>query len=103
VSSGEAEAGRGTAPPEWARLERAVRRLAEELGEWRGRAERAERRNDQLEAAMRDLATGEGDPIALTERLQAVERENGQLRDRLVRAAAGVRRMRARLEFLEER
>lgn len=100
MSSGELEA-RSAVPAEWARLERAVRRLAEETERWRTRAHAAEARIAELEATLHDVTTGTVDPLDLAHRLELAQRESRELRERIETAAQAARRVRARLEFLE--
>lgn len=91
-----------SAPAEWDRLELAVRRLLDEYAACRRRAEAAERRVAELEAALHQVAGGAVDPLALNERLATLEAENRALTERLERARLGVGRLVARLQFMEE-
>lgn len=91
-----------TLPPEVDRLELTVRRLMDEHGQWRRRAQRAERRVAELEAALKGVTSGEFDPLALGSQLEAAQRENQALRDRLDQARQTVDRITARLQFLED-
>lgn len=91
-----------SAPPEWDRLELAVRRLLDEYAACRRRAEAAERRVAELEAALRQVNAGVVDPFELRERIAELEAENASLRERLEQARAGVSRIVARLRFLED-
>lgn len=90
------------APPAWDRLELEVQQLVEEYTTWRSRARVAEQRVAELEAALRSIADGSLDPLAIAERLERVEAENTTLRDRVKRARNAVHHMQARLEFLRE-
>lgn len=75
------------------------------LGEWeavRKRATTAEARVKELESALRDVTSGGVDPMALGERVHALEQENRFLARRLDRARESVKRISARLQFLDE-
>jgi len=89
-------------PPELDRLELAVRRLLEAQQALRARNDAAETRIAELETAMRGMATGGLDPMALTERVAALEAENRTLRERLATARQVVQRVMGRLQFAEE-
>jgi len=91
-----------TLPPEFHRLEAAARRLADELAGYRARAQVAEGRVRELERALTDVSSGALDPISLRDRIQALEQENKQLRERLAVAKERVRRLVARFDFLRE-
>jgi chromosome segregation ATPase len=84
------------------RLELTVRRLLESHDAWRQRAEAAQARVAELERTVRDLSTGSLDPVAMAGDVRSLEAENRELKDRLVKARAGVQRMQARLQFVEE-
>ncbi|MBI4543909.1 MAG: hypothetical protein HY703_01790 [Gemmatimonadetes bacterium] len=93
---------RGSAtPPEWDRLELAVRRLLEAVDSWQSRAQAAEQRIHELESALRDVASGGLDPLALAQRVEALEQENGALRSRLEQARGSIRRILSRLQLQE--
>lgn len=89
-------------PAEWDHLELAVRRLLDDYDRWRSRAQRAEERVRELEATLRDVSDGTLDPVALAERIDALEAENRALRTRLDQARDNIHRILARLQFLEE-
>lgn len=89
-------------PAEWDRLELSVRRLLDDYDRWRERARAAENRIRELETALRDLAGGLLDPLALSARVDALQAENQELRVRLERARERVTTIMARLRFLEE-
>lgn len=90
-----------TPPPEWDSLELAVRRLLEAHDALRRRAEDAERRVKELEAALGDVSTGALDPLQLSERASTLERANRDLLERISQANVVVERIAARLNFLE--
>lgn len=105
AGSGGARGGgsaKASPPPEWQRLEQAARRLLDEHAAWRRRARDAEKRLQRLEATMRELSVGELDPVAASERAEALERENAELRRRLEQAGERIRRILDRLDFVRE-
>ncbi len=87
---------------ELAQLTAAVRRLLSDWEQWRGRAVAAEARSGELERALRDVTSGGVDPVSLANRVQALEQENRFLARRLDRARESVKRISARLQFLDE-
>ena len=89
-------------PPELDGLELAVRCLLDDQRAWRRRATAAERRVQELEAAIVQLRAGGLDPLALRRRVEQLEGENRDLQARLADAAERVRRLLARASFLEE-
>jgi hypothetical protein len=91
-----------TALPEWDWLEMSVRRLLDDHEAWRRRAELAERRVRELESALREVATGKLDPMALAEHARTLEEQNRDLEQRLQQARESVQRIMARLKFAEE-
>jgi hypothetical protein len=86
------------------RLETALQRMLGEFDALQRRAVQAEDRLKQLEGAMRTSATpgGDLDPVALANRVTLLEQENRFLARRLDRARESVRRISARLQFLDE-
>lgn len=103
VSSDVAEAPE-LANADWQRLETVLQRLLGEFDALQTRSTHAEDRVRQLEAALRNNSTsaGELDPVALANRVHLLEQENRFLARRLDRARESVRRISARLQFLEE-
>jgi hypothetical protein len=89
---------------EMQRLESALQRLLSAFEALERRAGQAEARVKQLEGAMRTSATpgGDLDPVALANRVSLLEQENRFLARRLDRARESVRRISARLQFLDE-
>jgi hypothetical protein len=79
-----------------------VRRLLKEWEQFRTRADVAESRVRELESALRDVASGGIDPVALTQRVASLEQENRFLARRLDTARVSVKRISARLQFLDE-
>lgn len=86
------------------RLESALQRLLSQFDELQRRSTNAEERVRQLEAAMRNNSTsgGDVDPVALANRVNLLEQENRFLARRLDKARESVKRITARLQFLEE-
>ena len=101
MSSGDEVSGRG-ALAEWDRIERGVRRALDDRDVWRRRAQLAEARVRELEAALRDVSSGNLDPMQLSEQARDLERENRMLLDRLGKARESVDRILTRLNFAEE-
>jgi hypothetical protein len=90
------------APPEFERLEAAVRRLANELAGYQARAQVAEKRALELEQALKDLSSGDLDPLILRDRVRKLEQDNREVRGRMLRAQDRIRRLLARFDFLRE-
>lgn len=89
-------------PDEYVRLERAVRRLLDDLAGYRARADVAERKASDLERTIEDVASGALDPVELRATVRKLEQENGELRRRMVEAQDRIRRLVARFDFLQE-
>jgi len=89
---------------EFPRLEKALERLLEEFDNLQQRCVAAEERVHQLEAALRNNSdsSGEVDPVAMANRVHLLEQENRFLARRLDRARESVKRISARLQFLDE-
>jgi chromosome segregation ATPase len=104
VSSDVAEQKPATAtlPQEFERLEAAVRRLANELAGYQARAQVAEKRAAELERTLKDVSTGDLDPLSLRDRIRKLEQENRELRGRMLKAQDRIRRLLARFDFLRE-
>lgn len=100
--SGSAHRTRGTVAAELDTLELTIRRLLDACHGWRRRAETAEARVTELEAAMQDVSTGRLDPVAMAGEVERLEERNRELRERMDQAHAAVLRMSARLQFTEE-
>ena len=103
VSSDAAEPARLTGA-DWQRLEQLLERLLSEFDELQQKSAQAEDRVRQLEAALRNNSNpaGELDPVALANRVHLLEQENRFLARRLDRARESVKRISARLQFLDE-
>ena len=80
----------------------ALRRLLQDYDQLRTRATNGEARIRELESALRDVSSGGVDPVALNQRVHALEQENRFLARRLDRARESVKRISARLQFLDE-
>lgn len=100
--SSSAAKHRVAVPAELDTLELTIRRLLDDHHAWRRRAEAAEARVRELEAAMEEVSSGRLDPIALAEEARLLEERNQELRERMDQAHAAVLRMSARLQFTEE-
>lgn len=89
---------------DWQRLASALERLLSEFDTLQQKSAQAEDRVRQLEAALRNSSTdaGELDPVALANRVSMLEQENRFLARRLDRARESVKRISARLQFLDE-
>jgi hypothetical protein len=89
---------------DWQRLESSLQRLLSEFDALHRRSSDAEERVRQLEGALRNSSTSAGDldPVALANRVSLLEQENRFLARRLDRARESVKRISARLQFLEE-
>lgn len=85
-----------------ARLEAAVGRALDQVADLQHRATTAEARVQDVEALLRRFSHGEENPARLLERLQLLQEENRELRDRLNRGREGAERLLARIRFLEE-
>lgn len=85
-------------------LEHALERLLKQFDELQRRCVSAEERVQHLEAVMRNSSdsAGEVDPVALATRVHLLEQENRFLARRLDRARESVKRITARLQFLDE-
>ncbi|MEX2531448.1 MAG: hypothetical protein WD960_11810 [Gemmatimonadota bacterium] len=87
---------------DFARLERAVGKLLAERKQLVARASRAEARIRDVEALLRRFTTGDEDPAEWRSRLETLQRENAELRERLDGGRESVERLLARIQFLEE-
>jgi hypothetical protein len=92
----------GDPTAELERLSVAVHSLLADWEQLRARASFAEARARELESALRDVTSGTVDPVALANRVNALEQENKFLARRLDRARQSVKRISARLQFLDE-
>lgn len=84
-----------------ARVEQLVQSLAEDLGAWRKRAQRAETELADLKARGGTLAGPELTQVR--QRIVDLERENQDLRQRVTAAREQLAALSARLVFLEDR
>ena len=84
-----------------ARLDAVVRKLAEELGGLRGRAQRAE--TEVAEARSKGGSLAGPELMQVRQRIVDLERENQELRRRLSAARDHMTAISTRLVFLEDR
>lgn len=83
-------------------LESAVKGLVARLKETERRASAAESRRTEVEELLREMTEGTADPAEMADRLEELERENADLRDRVDRGLEGVERLLSRVRFMEE-
>lgn len=83
-------------------LERLVGQALERLEALRLRAEAAESKSAEFEELVRRFTGDDEAAGRLLTRLERLEKENADLRDRLSRGRDGVDRILARIRFLEE-
>lgn len=103
VSSEEADLPIPHQQSDMQRLEGSLQQLLLAFDELRARAARSEQKAMQLEATVRNAsASGEVDAVALANRVHLLEQENRFLARRLDRARESVKRISARLQFLED-
>jgi predicted RNase H-like nuclease (RuvC/YqgF family) len=101
--SSDAPETNGTPEGEWQRLEGALHELLRVFDELAASANQSQEHVKQLESAMRNASgSGELDPVALANRVTLLEQENRFLARRLDRARESVKRISARLQFLQD-
>ena len=83
-------------------LEDAVERAVAEMERLRSALSRAEAREADLGRLLEGFREGRRDPAEMAARLEALERENADLRQRVSRGREGVERLLARIRFLED-
>src|SRR5688500_15033374 len=83
-------------------LQASVRQLMKDYDQLRMRATNGEARIRELEGALRDVSSGGDGPVALNQRVHASEQETRFLARRVDRARDSVKRISARLQFLDE-
>lgn len=83
------------------RLEAAVSRLVDEAADATRRADAATAKNGELSELLQRFTGDEGEAGELVARLKSLESENAELRGRVDAGRAGVERMIARINFLE--
>lgn len=86
----------------FSRLERAVAEAGARIRELRSNLEKARDRGLEMEGLLQSFTGGEVDPSSLLARLQALEAENLDMKERLEKGKTGVERLLARIRFLEE-
>lgn len=85
------------------RLENALHQLLRAFDDLMAHATESTQKVRQLETALRNAsASGELDPVVLANRVHLLEQENRFLARRLDRARESVKRISARLQFLED-
>jgi cell division protein FtsB len=89
-------------PDEFGRLERLVRRMADEIAGYRARVEVAEARARELERALKDMQSGGLDPLSQREVIRKLQDENRDLRRTVHQARERVRTLISRFDFLRE-
>ena len=85
------------------RLERAVTAALEQVEQLKGEVARTHAQGEALEGLLKGVTSGEEGPRELIEKLNILEEENRDLRNRLDQGRAGVDRLLARVKFLEEK
>lgn len=87
----------------------AFERLATAVGQALGRIEslevelaEARQLNEGLRVLLESFQAGETDPARMKSRLDELEEQNGEMRERLDTGRASVERLLARIRFLEE-
>ena len=83
-------------------LEGQVDSALAEVKELRRRAAEVEAEHAEMTELLRRFTEDEESPARLLTRLETLERENADLRDRVARGREGVKRMLARIRFMEE-
>ncbi len=102
VSNDAAEREDGALPEDFARLEASVRQLLDQLAGYQARARIAEKKSAELEKTLRDLSSGDLDPMKLQDGVARLEAQNDDLRRRMSEAQDRVRRLVDRFDFLRE-
>lgn len=98
MSSSEGSPERGA----FQALEGAVGRALDELERLRAALAASERRRGELGELLDGFRQGRRDPAEMATRLEALERENADLRRRVSQGREGVERLLARIRFLED-
>jgi predicted RNase H-like nuclease (RuvC/YqgF family) len=83
-------------------LESAVDRLLDRVREMEETVRKSNRRRQEVETLLERMTTGDENPARMSERIQALESENQDLRRRLGEGRSGVDRLLARVRYLEE-
>ncbi len=84
-------------------LEEAIERAMTEIKDLRSRLARAEERTTQSDELLREFVGGKQDPAQLTRRVEDLEGENTDLRDKINRGRASVDQVLSQIQFLENR
>lgn len=85
-----------------ARLDEAVGELLTRAEHRRTHLEEARERSRELEVLLRKFGQGEEDPSGLQARIAELTKENQELRARVEKGREAVKRLLARIRFLEE-
>jgi predicted nuclease with TOPRIM domain len=85
------------------RLARAVEEAIQEIEDLRIRLTQAEARVGESDELLREFVGGKQDPAGLARRLTLLEAENEALRARIEEGKAGVERVLAKIQFMEDR
>ena len=83
-------------------LERAVGGLLRRLADVSTRAEEAEDQSEELEELVKRFTGDDAEAGRMLSRLNGLEEENQDLRDRLQKGSAGVDKLLAKIRFLED-
>lgn len=97
--------GSSNASPERAALQSldgAVGAVIDELTRLRRAVEERDARIREMETLLAELSDGDESPVRMRRRLDHLEVENGELRQRLDEGREGVERLLAKIRFLEE-
>jgi septal ring factor EnvC (AmiA/AmiB activator) len=101
VSNSEANGGHPDRAA-FRRLEGIVGAALARMEELSERAAAAEATTSEMEELVRRFTADADEPARMLSRLEALERENGDMKARLRRGREGVERLLARIRFLEE-
>ncbi len=102
VSNDARSPGNGVLPEDFTRLASSVRQLLDQLAGYQARAQMAEKKSAELEKTLKDMSSGELDPMQLQDGFKKLRAENEELRRRMTEAQARIRRLVNRFDFLRE-
>ncbi|MBW3535219.1 MAG: hypothetical protein KY453_08405 [Gemmatimonadetes bacterium] len=83
-------------------LDAAVGRTLGELERLRSELAASRKRRAELADLLEGFGKGDRDPVEMAARLDVLEKENADLRERVARGREGVERLLARIRFLED-
>lgn len=92
----------GAERPAFQALDAAVGRTLDELDRLRRELAESRARGSELAELLGGFEKGDRDPVEMAARLDVLEKENADLRDRVARGREGVERLLARIRFLED-